>query len=52
MPGSTVAVIAGKLMLPASRHGWRGDCPACAYPRAFSLRAGRESNTTKLLHVE
>ena len=41
MSHSTVAVIAGKLMLPASRHGWRGDCPLCAYPRAFSLRAGR-----------
>ena len=41
MSHSTVAVIAGKLLLPASRHGWRGDCPVCAYPRAFSLRAGR-----------
>ena len=33
--------LAGRLALARSGRSWRGTCPACAYPRAFTLRAGR-----------
>jgi hypothetical protein len=33
--------LADRLGLERSGRSWRGACPACDYPRAFSLRAGK-----------
>ena len=35
------AELAGRLGLARSGRSWRGACPACGYPRAFTLRAGK-----------
>jgi len=32
--------LALRLKLDRRPRSWRGDCPCCGYPRAFSLRAG------------
>ena len=37
----TLPDLASRLRLDRQAHSWRGDCPACAYSRAFSLRAGK-----------
>lgn len=33
--------VADRLGLERAGRGWRGACPACDYPRAFVLRAGK-----------
>jgi phage/plasmid primase-like uncharacterized protein len=33
--------IAARLNLKRQSHGWRGDCPSCGYPTAFSLKSTR-----------
>jgi phage/plasmid primase-like uncharacterized protein len=35
------AELADRLGLARSGRSWRGACPACGYPRAFTLRAGK-----------
>ncbi len=34
--------LAGRLALNKQARSWRGDCPACGYARAFSLRPARD----------
>jgi hypothetical protein len=34
--------LAERLRLDRSARSWRGSCPVCSYPRAFSVRAGRD----------
>ena len=41
MDGIELRDLADRLHLARSGRSWRGTCPACAYPRAFSLRAGK-----------
>ena len=41
------ADLAGRLDLDKLTNSWRGDCPACAYPRVFSVKAGK-NDTTKM----
>ncbi len=38
----SAADLADRLHLCKQPRSWRGDCPACAYPRAFAVRAGRD----------
>ena len=38
----TAADLAERLGLDKHTRSWRGDCPACAYPRVFSIRAGKQ----------
>lgn len=33
--------LAGRWRLTKRPRSWAGDCPACAYPRAFSIRIGK-----------
>jgi putative DNA primase/helicase len=33
--------LASRLNLQRGQHGFRGACPACGYPNAFSMRPGR-----------
>ena len=35
------AELANRLGLARSGRSWRGACPACSYPRAFTLRTGK-----------
>ncbi len=44
MSGATMAVadLAGRLGLSRGSRSWRGNCPACGYARAFSVRAASE----------
>jgi len=37
----TTADVAGRLGLRKRPRSWTGDCPACCYPRAFSLKASQ-----------
>jgi phage/plasmid primase-like uncharacterized protein len=37
----SAADIASRLDLKRYARSWRGTCPACAYPRVFSVKAGR-----------
>ena len=37
----TPADLAGRLHLDRQPRSWRGTCPACGYPRAFSLKPTR-----------
>ena len=39
----TPADLAERLHLDWEARSWRGACPACSYPRAFSLRLGKDS---------
>lgn len=41
MNAISAADLASRLNLHRSVRGFRGTCPACAYPDAFSLRAGK-----------
>ncbi len=42
MPNTmTAGDIAGRLGLRKRPRSWSGDCPACCYPRAFSLKASQ-----------
>jgi putative DNA primase/helicase len=36
--------LAERLNLDHYAHSWRGPCPCCGYPRAFSLRAGKNDS--------
>lgn len=36
--------IAGRLGLKRYPHSWRGDCPSCGYPTAFSLKSTRNGS--------
>src|SRR5450759_4860573 len=38
----STADLAERLHLDRQPRSWRGACPACSYPRAFSLRSGRD----------
>ena len=44
----SVREIAEKLDLDKLTNSWRGDCPACAYPRVFSLKRGK--NDTPMMY--
>jgi putative DNA primase/helicase len=37
------ADLAARFRLNKQARSWRGDCPACSYPRAFSIRVGEGS---------
>ena len=38
---NTARDLADRFDLKRSRHGWRGNCPACGYAGTFSIREGR-----------
>lgn len=39
-PLDMAADLAARFRLDKRRRSWGGDCPACSYPRAFSIRVG------------
>ena len=41
MTALSVVELASRLNLHHSVRGYRGACPACSYPDAFSLRPGK-----------
>lgn len=43
-PHDLAADLAARFRLDKRRRSWGGDCPACSYPRAFSIRVGKGSH--------
>ncbi len=44
----TATDLATRLGLSRESRSWRGDCPACGYARAFSVRAATEGGAARL----